>query len=54
MAMELFAKRRRAKFVAGETAAQVVQGRFRRVARPHHLLCLFGAVTGNDECKDPR
>ena len=55
------AKRRRAKFVPGETAAKVVQtkepraqGRLRRVARPHHLLRLFGAAAMGHQGDEPR
>ena len=55
------AKRRRAKFVPGDTAAKVVQtkepraqGRLRRVARPHHLLRLFGAAAMGGEADEPR
>ena len=55
------AKRRRAKFVPGDTAAKVVQtkepraqGRFRRVARAHHLLCLFSAAAMGCEADEPR
>ena len=49
---EIRARRDRGQSRPDQGAA--AQGRFRRVARPHHLLCVFGAVAGNDECKDPR
>ena len=55
------AKRRRAKFVPGDTARQGgadqgagAQGRLRRVARPHHLLRLFGAAAMGDQGDEPR
>ena len=54
------AKRRRAKFVPGDTAQSPsdqgagAQGRLRRMARAHHLLRLLGAAAMGGEADEPR
>jgi hypothetical protein len=55
------AKRRRAKFVPGESAVRVhqtkeagAQAGLRRVARAHHLLRVFGAAAMGGQADEPR
>ena len=49
---QIRARRYRGEGGADQRAA--AQGRFRRMARPHHLLCLFGAAAMGHQSDEPR